>query len=57
MTCAIEGTPAAHLLECEFKNYHFILESCHQNCVIGVPLCCVINFMGIMCLVKAQLPK
>ena len=50
-------TPAAHSLDCQFRNNHFIMESLRENRVVGVPLSCMIEYMGTVCLVKAELPS
>jgi hypothetical protein len=50
-------TEEAKLLKREFRNYHFILESCKKKLVIGVPLTCLIEWEGVVALVKASIPK
>lgn len=46
----------ARLLKREFRNYHFILESCRDRWIVGVPLTCLIEWQGVVALVKAPLP-
>jgi hypothetical protein len=46
----------ARLLKREFRNYHFILESCKDKMIVGVPLTCLIEWQGVVALVKAPLP-
>ena len=56
-TFALAASPQAHLLDAEFKNYHYILESTKSAHIVGVPLCCQIIYLNILILVKAPLPS
>lgn len=47
----------ARRLKREFRNYHFIMESCKAKLVVGVPMACLLEWQGIVALVKAQLPR
>lgn len=47
----------ARLLKKEFRNYHFILESCKDKLIVGVPLTCLIELEGVVALVKATIPQ
>jgi hypothetical protein len=49
-------TEEARLLKREFRNYHFILESCKAKLVVGVPLTCLLEWQGVVALVKAPIP-
>ena len=50
-------TREAGRLKREFRNYHSIVESCRANVIVGVPLCCLIEWEGVVSLVKAPLPS
>lgn len=50
-------TVEAKKIKSEFRNYHFIMESCKENFVVGVPLSCLIEFMGLVGIVKALIPE
>ena len=45
----------AKIIKREFRNYHFILESCKNKFIVGVPLCSLIEWQGVVVLVKAPL--
>jgi hypothetical protein len=47
----------ARQLKREFRNYHFVLEACKAKLVVGVPLTCLIEWQGVVALVKAPLPR
>ena len=46
----------AKMLKRQFRNYHFILEACKNKIILGVPLSCLIEWQGVVALVKATLP-
>jgi hypothetical protein len=46
----------ARMLKREFRNYHFLLESCKDRWIVGVPMTCLIEWQGVVALVKAPLP-
>ena len=50
-------TREATRLKREFSNYHAIVESCRTNIILGVPLTCLIEWNGVVALVKAPLPS
>jgi hypothetical protein len=50
-------TEQARRLKREFRNYHFLMDSCKAKLVVGVPLTCLIEWQGIVALVKAPIPQ
>jgi hypothetical protein len=50
-------TQESKLLKSEFRNYHYILESCKEDPILSVPLTCLIEHIGRVSLVKAMLPQ
>ena len=49
-------TQEAAYLKRQFRNYHFIIQACKNKVVVGVPLCTLIEWQGIVALVKAAIP-
>ena len=49
-------TLEAKKLKCEFRNYHFIAESCKSQFIVGVPLATLIEYEGCVALVKSAIP-
>jgi hypothetical protein len=50
-------TKESKRLKAEYRNYHYIMESCKEDSIISVPLTCLIEYLGHVCLVKAILPQ
>lgn len=44
----------AMFLKEEFANYNYIVESCQDSPCIGVPLACLVEHRGVVCLIKAS---
>ena len=49
-------TSDAKKIKAEFRNYHFIMEACKDNFIVGVPLACLIEYQGLVAMVQSLIP-
>ena len=50
-------TDDAKRIKAEFRNYHFIMEACKDNFIVGVPISCLIEYHGLVAMVQSLIPE